>query len=127
MRILCVLGVVACLAQRAEADVSKAWQAAKDNLPANTPIVIAVDVGALQKSPALPHLVETLRAEERGFREAYNAFRTGCNVDPLSLVDGFVVAGDPKSDETVVYMQLTIDRAKATTCLQSAIGVLDKD
>jgi hypothetical protein len=128
MRIPCVLGVVVCLVStRADADVSKAWQAAKDNLPASTPIVLAVDVAALQKSPALPHLIETLKAEERGFREAYNAFRAGCNLDPLSMVDGFVIAADPKADEVVIYMQLTIDRAKATTCLSSAMVSLDKD
>ena len=71
----CVLGVVVGLvvANRADADVSKAWDAAKDNVPANTQFVLAVDVAALQKSPAFPMVFEMIKAEDRGLARAYDA------------------------------------------------------
>lgn len=124
-----VVAVAALLSTAtAEADVSKAWQAAKDNLPAGVPAILAVDAAAVVKLPAFGTLFAMARKEERDIQQAYDLFNTACKLDFTKVVDGFVVAGDPdgRDDDIVVFLQLTIDRAKASSCVEAAIKSVEK-
>src|SRR5204863_2216753 len=100
MRILaCALGMAACLAAgRAEADVSKAMAAAKDNLPADTQLVVVLDVATMFKSPLTGKLIDALRSEGREFREVHDTVKKACGWDPLSVIEGVVIGADPKSE-----------------------------
>lgn len=129
MRILsCGLGlVVSLLASRADADVSKAMAAARDNLPADTQVVVAIDVAAVAKSPLFQQAVDAIKAEERDFAEAHALVRTACGFDPLTVVEGAVIAAAPESGAGIVFLQLSIDRTKASACLQSSLAAVGKN
>jgi hypothetical protein len=123
----CALGVAACLiASRAEADVSKAWAAAKDNLPANTQFILAVDVAAIYKTALFPKAFEAFKGADRDIGELHGLLKTACGWDPISVIDGIVIAGDPDQKAGVAYVQLTIDRTKASACFESALKAMKK-
>jgi len=129
MRILiCALGLAVGLStSRASADVSKAWAAAKNNLPSNTQFFVAIDVAALYKQPLFPKVFEAIKSVDKSIGEVHGAFKQACGWDPLSVIDGVVIAGDPNQRHGVaVYVQLTIDRTKASACLASALKALAK-
>ncbi len=130
MRSICAVIAVASLssASSAGADVSKAWQAAKDNLPDTIPAIGAVDVAAAVKQPAFGRLLELVKKEERDVREGLELFKSACNLDPTQVVDGFVVAGDPngRDHDVMVFIQLKIDRPKASTCIESMLRTIEK-
>ena len=103
--ISCVLGVAGCLiASRAQADVSKAWAAAKDNLPANTMFIAAIDVAAIYKSPLYAKALDAFKSMDRDIDEVYTLIKGACGWDPASVVDGIVIAGDPKSEGGIVSL-----------------------
>jgi hypothetical protein len=129
MRSIPIVAVAALLSSAtAEADVSKAWQAAKDNLPASIPAIMAVDAAAVVKLPAFSTLFALARKEERDIQQAYDLFQSACKVDFTQAVDGFVIAGDPngRDDDVVVFLQLTMDRAKASSCIEAAVKSVEK-
>lgn len=128
MRSLYALVMVTALSSPAGADVSKAWQAAKDNLPDTIPAIGAVDIAAVVKQPAFGKLLDLAKKEERDIREGLALFKSACNLDPTQVVDGVVIAGDPngKDDDIMVFIQLKIDRAKASTCLESLLRTAEK-
>lgn len=123
MRSICALVMVAAMSSSAGADVSKAWQAAKDNLPDTIPAIGAIDVAAVVKLPAFAKLMQLGE-----LREGLEMIKRTCNVDVPQAIDGVVVAGDPnqRDDEIVVFLQLKIDRAKASTCFEQVMRSLDK-
>jgi hypothetical protein len=130
MRIItCALGLAVGLSARsASADYSKAWAAAKDNLPANTQFVLAVDVAAVFKQPLFPKALEAFKDLDKDLAEGHTKFKQACGFDPLSVVDGIVVAGDTtQRHAVVVYVQLTIDRTKASACLSAAAKAIAKE
>jgi hypothetical protein len=129
MRILscAVVGVAVCLATgRAEADVGKAMAAAKDNLPADTQLLVVVDVAAIYKSPLFARVLEAVKREERDLEEVHGVITAACGWDPFSVVEGVVIAADPKNDGGIAFVQLSIDRAKATTCLEAVAVAVTK-
>ncbi|MBA3538583.1 MAG: hypothetical protein H0T79_03065, partial [Deltaproteobacteria bacterium] len=89
---------------RAHADVSKAWAAAKDNLPSNTRAVLSVDVAAAVKSPTFAKVLAAVLAKEPEFREGLAVLKSACKIDLVAAVNGVVVAGDPENDKGVVYL-----------------------
>ncbi len=120
-----VFGVMACMASVARADVSKAWAAAQANLPAKTGIVLAIDVGAIRQSPLFDKALAAFRASDRKIDQGYAMIKTTCGWDPLSAIDGVVIASDPHDgDDTVAYLQLNISRAKATRCFKSTLKMI---
>jgi hypothetical protein len=124
----CALGVAVCLVgSRAEADVSKAMAAAKDNLPADTQVVVAIDVAAIYKSPLFQKAFDALKSVERDFGEGHALIKGACGWDPLSVIEGIVIGADPKNDVGMAFIQLSIDRTKATKCLESALAAISKD
>jgi hypothetical protein len=113
--------MLAALQSRAEADTSKAWAAARDNLPAATRAVGAIDLGAVVKTPSFGKLLALLMKEEKDFREGYEMVKKACKVEPSSVIEGVVFAGDPTTGKGVAFLQLTLDRAKATACLEASL------
>ncbi len=110
----------------ASADYSKAWQAAKDNLPANTQMALVVDVAAIAKLPSFNRVFDAVRAQERDFEMGYTLLKGACNVtNPVTMVDGIVLAGDMRNKESGVgFVQVTIDRTKASACLESVLKLV---
>lgn len=128
LRSICAVVAVAALSSSAVADVSKAWQAAKDNLPDTIPAIGAVDVATAVKQPAFTKLLELVKKEERDVREGLDLFKSTCNLDLTQIVDGFVVAGDPngRDDDVMVFIQLKIDRPAASTCVEKLLRAVEK-
>ncbi|MEO8700341.1 MAG: hypothetical protein ABI867_09870 [Kofleriaceae bacterium] len=114
-----VIALVSLLSLRAEADVSKAWAAASANLPAETRAIGAIDVAVAVKSPSFAQVFELLQKEEKDIRMAYELVKTNCKIDPVQVVEGVVIAGTPDHGRGAVYIQLSIDRAKAISCVES--------
>lgn len=122
-----ILGVAVCLiASTAEADVSKAWAAAKDNLPASTNFIVSIDVAAIYKTPLFQKAFEAITGMERDIAEAHGLLKTACGWDPISVVDGIVLAGDLKAEQGVAFLQLNIDRTKTSACLEAAMNKVSK-
>lgn len=122
--LLCGVLTLCVLAGAARADYSKAWTAAKANLPATTRVVAVLDVAALVKTPQFPQVLAGARKAEKELDVAYRFFEKRCKVDPTTAVEGVVVAGDPKT-AIVVFAQLALDREKASACLGSMLKVMD--
>ena len=121
----CTAAVLASLISlRAEADTTKAWAAAKDNLPTNTRVIGGLDVAAAVKTPSYAKLFSTLVKSERDFEKGYEMIKKGCGFDPATVVDGVVLAGTLDHGPGVAFVQLTIDRAKATTCIEGALQMV---
>lgn len=114
-----MLSVCAAASATAEADVSKAWTAAKDNLPAATKAIGAVDVAVAVKTKSFKVVWDLLLREERDLRQVYEGIQQGCKLDLVQTIQGFVVAGDPDADRGVVFVQLAVDRKAATTCIET--------
>jgi len=127
-KVSCVLGAIACLiSARADADVSKAWAAAKDNLPSNTQFIVAIDVAAIYKTALFPKALEAFKGMDRDIGEAHALIKRSCGWDPVSVIDGIVIAGDPSGrGEGIAFLQLKIDRTKASACLLSTLKALKK-
>ena len=119
--VVAVLGVVSA---RAEADVSKAWTAAKDNLPANTRAIGAIDVAAGVKTAAYAAIFAAVTREEPDVAKAYELVKQTCKVDPVQAIEGFVVAGDPDSERGVLFVQHTVERKKLATCVQDLLRAI---
>jgi hypothetical protein len=126
--ISCALGVVACLiaSRTAEADYSKAWAAAKDNLPASTTIIATIDVAAIYKSNLYGKALDAIKGIDRDIGEIHDLFKTACGWDPFSVIDGVVIGADPTKEVGIAYVQLTIDRTKASACIESALKSMKK-
>ena len=124
-----IAGVVSALAialvsATAAADVSKAWQAARDNLPESTVAVGAIDVGAIIKAKSFPTLLAAAVKEERDLAEIMGIVKAACQLDAAATLEGVVVAGDPAAERGAVYLQLAIDRARATACIEAIVKVV---
>jgi hypothetical protein len=114
--------VVCGLASTAHADYSKAWNAAKANLPANTRAVALLDLSAFDRSPHFERLLKTALANERDLREFDAEVKKLCKLDIAKVVEGLVVAGDPEKPQIVFYVQLAADRAKVSTCFEAMVN-----
>ena len=123
---MCGGAAAACLfSNLAEADVSKAWAAAKDNLPANTQLFVAIDVAAIVKSPSFAKLFDAAKREKRDLDEGYTMIKSTCKLEPTTSVEGIVLAGNPTGGEQgVAYIQLALDRTKASACLESVLKLI---
>jgi len=127
--VLAPLVVVGLFSSAAEADVTRAWQAAKDNLPAAAfPAIAAFDVAAIVKLPAFNKVLDVLQNENHEVKEVLGLFKSTCNLDVTTSVDGFVIAGDPagRDDDIMVFVQLKIDRAKTSNCIETLLKTVEK-
>ena len=124
MKSAVVVAVLGLVSARAEADVSKALMAAKDNLPANTRAIGAVDVAAGVKTAAYAAIFAAVTREEPDIAKAYELVKQTCKVDPVQAIEGFVVAGDPDSERGVLFVQHTVERKKLATCVQDLLRAI---
>jgi hypothetical protein len=104
---------------QARADVSRAWAAAKAGLPADTKIVVGVDVAAVQKTQLFATYYPRLhdRPEVAGLLDA---IKDGCKLDPLAVIQGIVFASWGERNDGVLYLAISgVDRNKLSSCLQA--------
>jgi hypothetical protein len=109
----------------ARADITKAWAAAKASLPADTKAVIGIDITALQKSELFKALIAQMMGSDG--RAKLDAMKAACKVDPLTALQGVVIAlGDARDDGAAFLALNGVDRTKASACLQVAAANGDK-
>jgi hypothetical protein len=110
----------------ARADASRAWAAAKAGLPADAKVVIGVDFGAIQKSQLFATYYPKLR-DKPEVSKILESMKTTCKLDPLTTVQGIVVATSGDQNEGAVYLSIAgVDRARLSSCLQTAGQAVDK-
>jgi hypothetical protein len=109
---------------RVEADVSKAWAAAKDNLPANARAIGAIDVAAAVKTSTYAAIFAAISREEKDFAKAYEGIKQTCKMDPAQVIEGLIIAGDPDSERGILLVQHSIDRKKLGTCIQDVLRMI---
>jgi hypothetical protein len=119
----CAAATVAALCaipQRAQADATRAWAAARDNLPAQTALLIGADLTAITKSQIFGQLLPLALAREPDARKIFEAIKTTCKIDPLTAIQGAVYATDTERKQGAVYLSLGagLDPAKLASCLQ---------
>lgn len=112
----------------ARAEPSKAWTAAKAGLPADAKIVIGVDLAAIQKTQLFATYYPKL-LEKGDASQVIEKVKGSCKIDPLAAVRGVVVATSADQEDGAVYLSLSgIDKAKLSSCLQTAVqGMAEKD
>jgi hypothetical protein len=116
---LSLVSVALWPAREAHAD-SKAWTAAKAGLPADAKLVIGVDFAAIQKTQLFTTYYPKLR-DKPEVAKVLDSMKATCKLDPLTTVLGVVVAMSDDQSEGAVYLAITgADRAKLSSCLQSA-------
>src|SRR3954466_2762200 len=125
--ILAVLALsTAAVPGQARADTSRAWPAAKAGLPADTRVVVGVDVTTIQKTQLFATFYPKLHDQPEVAR-VLDAVKTGCKIDPLAVIQGVVVALTADHDDGVLYVALSgVDRNKLASCLSSAAQAGDK-
>jgi len=117
--------VVSLSSQVAHADYSKAWAAAKDNLPATTKAVFAGDVALGVKTATYAAILPMMLAEERDIEQGLALIKGACKIDAVAAIDGFVVAGDPLTEQGAVYIQLAgVDRPRLTACAEKVLKAM---
>jgi hypothetical protein len=128
MRIAGMLAVacVSWVSLQARADNARAWNAAKAGLPAETKVVVSIDVAAIQKSQLFTTFYPKL-LEKAEYAKAMDAMKSACKIDALAAVQGVVFASD-NNDDGALYVALSgIDRTKLSSCFQALIPkVMDK-
>jgi hypothetical protein len=114
-------GVAAPL--RAEADVGKAWAAAKDNLPAGATMVIGADVAAITKSQLFGSVLPLVLSQQADAKQGFDLLKSSCKVDPLAAIQGIVLGTDADQKQGAVYIQLGggMDAGKLTKCLEEVV------
>ena len=123
--ILAATAVVSVAAGSARAD-SRAWAAAKAGLPADTRLVIGVDVTAAQKTQLFATYYPKLHdSPEAG--KVLDAIKDGCKLDPLAVIGSVLVASGDDDEDAVIYVALNgLDKTKASSCLQALARTDDK-
>jgi hypothetical protein len=117
---------VTLVASHAGAD-SKAWSAAKAGLPGDAKLVIGVDFAAIQKT-ALFATYYPMLLEKADAAAAIDTMKTACKIDPLSAVQGVVVATSGDRADGAIYIALAgIDKAKLSSCIELAARSKAKD
>lgn len=104
------------------ADASKAWAAAKANLPSTTSIVVGFDVAALTKASLFKMGFPMLLAQKPDIKATLELVKTTCQIDPLTAIDGFVVGTDTDQKKGAAYIAFKgLDEAKIVTCLEALL------
>lgn len=109
---------IAALHGQARADTARAWAAAKAGLPADTKVVIGVDVAAVQKTQLFATFYPKLH-DQPDIAKVLDAMKDGCKIDPLAVIQGMVVASSGEQDDGALYLAISgVDRNKLSSCLQ---------
>lgn len=128
MRTVLVVAALSLASTAAHADISKAWSAARAGLPSDAKIVVGVDFAAVQKTQLFATYFPKLR-DKPEVANMLQAIKTACKLDPLTTIQGVVVATAGSEDDGAVYMSLAgTDRTRLSACLQAASQAeADKD
>ena len=112
----------------ARADTARAWSAARAGLPADAKLVIGLDLAAVQKTQLFAQLWPAL-LEKADATQVVNEMKAQCKIDPLAVVQGFVVAVTGDQQEGAAYIAISgIDKARLSSCMQREIQAhADKD
>jgi hypothetical protein len=118
--ILAVLALsIAALHGQARGDATRAWAAARVGLPADTRVVIGVDVATVQKTQLFATYYPKLR-EQPDIARLLDAIKDGCKLDPLAVIQGIVFAASSERDDGAMYLAVSgIDRTRLSSCLQT--------
>jgi hypothetical protein len=109
------------------ADPMKAWAAAKDNLPAEASIVLGINVSALSKSQLATQLFPTVLAFDTDLKKTFDAFKSQCNLDPVTSIHSIAIAMDGKQHRGAIYVALQgTDRTRLLACIQNVSKSLSK-
>lgn len=119
MRILSVVAILLTCAV-ARADVTQARRAALMHLPQTTELILSVDVASFRAGGALQSMVDALAAVVPA-PVVQTAVKGACGFDPLTVIEGIVIATDDRN--AIAFVQLAIDRPRVTTCLQEITKV----
>jgi archaellum component FlaG (FlaF/FlaG flagellin family) len=97
-------------------------------LPADSEVVVGMNVGQIQQSGLWKQLVEPKLAAARGQR-LMSEFREKCGIDPLKMVSSFTfgardVAGDKPAMVAVAH---GLDKAKLLDCIEKNKADIAKD
>lgn len=110
---------IAALHGQARADASRAWAAARAGLPADTKVVIGVDVAAVQKTQLFATFYPKLH-DQPDIAKVLDAIKNGCKLDPLAVIQGIVFASSGERDDGALYVAVSgIDRTRLGSCLQT--------
>jgi hypothetical protein len=110
---------IAAVRGQARADTARAWAAAKAGLPADTKVVVGVDIATVQKTQLFAAFYPKLH-DQPEFAKVLDAIKGGCKIDPLAVIQGVVVGLSGEQDDGVMYFALSgIDRTKLSSCLQA--------
>src|SRR5262249_46509994 len=125
--VLAVSSAAVAIGGRARADVSRAWTAAKAGLPADTKLVIGVDVAAVQKTQLFATYFPKVRDKPEAAK-VLDATKDGCKLDPMAIIQSVVVATAEDQEDGVMYVATTgVDKAKLSSCLVATAKTDDKD
>jgi hypothetical protein len=109
----------AALHGQARADTARAFSAAKAGLPADTKIVIGVDIAVVQKTQLFATFYPKLH-DQPDVAKLLDAMKDGCKLDPLAVIQGIVVASSGEQDDGAMYLAVSgVDRTKLSSCLQT--------
>lgn len=110
----------------ARADSSKAWSAARVGLPADARIVVGLDFAVLKKTQLFAAYYPKL-LDKAEVSEAIDAIKTICKIDPLTVVQGVVIASTEDQQDGAAYVSLAgLDKARLSSCLQRVAQHIDK-
>ena len=114
---LLVLAAATALAPiTAHAD-TKAWTAAKANLPADATIVLGMNFAPIAKSQLFTELFPKLVASNADFKDFMDTAKSACSIDPVTAINSVVVASDASKSQGVIYLGLNgLDQAKLASC-----------
>jgi hypothetical protein len=105
----------------ARADTARAWAAARAGLPADAKLVIGLDLAGLQKTQLFTQLWPAL-LDKADAAKVVEEMKTQCKLDPLVVVQGFVIAMTADQREGAAYIALSgVDKARLSSCLQRGI------
>jgi hypothetical protein len=111
----------------AGAETSRAWAAAKDNLPADTAIVMNVNIAALAKSQIVSQMLPMMLGADEDAKKTLDIFKSECKLDPFTAMQSVLVGTDAAQQHGVAYIALAgIDRPKLTACMSSIAKVMAK-
>ena len=123
---LLVAAALSFVPLHARADASKVWTAAKANLPVEAKLVIGADFAAIQKTQLFATYYPKLRDKPEVAR-VLDSMKDSCKLDPLTTIQGVVVATSEDHEDGAVYLAITgVDRTKLSSCLQAAAQAADK-
>ena len=121
----CAAAALCAITQHADADPARAWAAAKDNLPAQTALVVGADLTAVAKSQIFSMFLPLALAKEPDAQKLLETIKTTCKIDPLTSIHGVVYASDADHKHGAIYLSLGagLDQPKLTKCFEDVAKV----